>query len=223
MKLICRKCREWHAWCGTCKHPRLRSEFASSTKSSSGLQHHCLRCQYDRTGGHKIVGCSTCGIQYIHRRNVRQSGRAKPTCDACYGAVKRCTVCDVVKSIDEFSIARDKAIGRASLCRNCRSHKWKNRSAREKFTQRERAYSIDFETFEAMKAEQDDVCAICREPQSGGLYVDHDHLTGAVRALLCRGCNFAIGQMKDNPELLRTAADYVEHHRDSVIRPSSER
>lgn len=31
-------------------------------------------------------------------------------------------------------------------------------------------------------------CALCREDR-GRLYIDHDHTTGLVRGLLCRGCN----------------------------------
>lgn len=32
-------------------------------------------------------------------------------------------------------------------------------------------------------------CGCCREPDNE-LLIDHDHTTGYVRALLCRGCNF---------------------------------
>lgn len=43
-----------------------------------------------------------------------------------------------------------------------------------------------------------------------GAYVDHCHETGVVRGLLCHNCNFAIGYMKDNPQRLRAAANYLE-------------
>lgn len=41
------------------------------------------------------------------------------------------------------------------------------------------------------------------------LVIDHCHTTGAVRALLCNGCNSAIGMMKENPETLIAAAAYL--------------
>ena len=62
-----------------------------------------------------------------------------------------------------------------------------------------------------MLEEQAGLCAICRRAPAA--HVDHDHLTGAVRALLCFNCNGGLGQFKDDPAVLRAAAEYVERHR----------
>jgi hypothetical protein len=43
-------------------------------------------------------------------------------------------------------------------------------------------------------------------------HIDHDHKTGRVRALLCNTCNIGLGSFRDNAGLLRSAADYIEHH-----------
>jgi hypothetical protein len=46
--------------------------------------------------------------------------------------------------------------------------------------------------FNAMYFEQDGKCAI-ESCQREAKNIDHDHSTGAVRGLLCQGCNVAIG------------------------------
>lgn len=66
---------------------------------------------------------------------------------------------------------------------------------------------------------QDGLCAICGRPEttrscaSGEprrLSVDHDHVTGQVRGLLCHGCNVAIGHFGDDVEVLLSAVRYLE-------------
>lgn len=65
-------------------------------------------------------------------------------------------------------------------------------------------------------------CAICgrgertKHPLSQKvmeLSIDHCHVTGRTRGLLCDRCNRGIGLLQDDPELLRKAATYIEHHR----------
>lgn len=144
---------------------------------------------------------------------------------------KRCTGCGEVKSIEQFSLARN---GRAqqkpvrkSKCKTCQAS-----AARAWFqANRERAketrhahnlmtvYGITPEQYGAMLAEQGGVCAICQqdEPNEHGrtgtrfrLSVDHCHTSGRVRGLLCQKCNRAIGLLGDNIDLLRKAIDYLE-------------
>lgn len=62
---------------------------------------------------------------------------------------------------------------------------------------------------------QGGVCAICLGPPAEGdrgdrLHVDHDHVTGEVRGLLCSHCNTALGKFRDDPARLRRAAEYLE-------------
>lgn len=72
-------------------------------------------------------------------------------------------------------------------------------------------YGISVNEWEEMLLKQNSGCAICgKELDARTAHVDHDHETGKVRGLLCRACNFALGQLQDNPALLRRAAEYVE-------------
>ena len=53
-------------------------------------------------------------------------------------------------------------------------------------------------------------CNICGAQPDEPLRVDHNHETGAVRGLLCRNCNVALGLMQDSPERLQQALSYLQ-------------
>jgi hypothetical protein len=71
-----------------------------------------------------------------------------------------------------------------------------------------RQYGISFEQYTRMVREQHCLCAICGKNKK--LVVDHNHTTGAIRGLLCSTCNAGIGMMKESPDILRAAIDYIE-------------
>lgn len=81
-------------------------------------------------------------------------------------------------------------------------------------------YGLTIEQHDVMLATQNGLCAICSQsPKPDGiraanrLHADHDHVTGSIRALLCNNCNNGIGRFRDDPALLRAAAEYIESHR----------
>lgn len=66
--------------------------------------------------------------------------------------------------------------------------------------------------YQMMLVDQNGKCAICGcpPPEKKRLCIDHDHKSGEVRSLLCGQCNTGIGLMRDSPDILRRAADYLE-------------
>jgi hypothetical protein len=78
-----------------------------------------------------------------------------------------------------------------------------------------RRYGLDAATYDQMIVDQQGSCAVCRAPFKPAVspHVDHCHTTGAVRGLLCGGCNTGLGSFLDNPTALRSAADYIESFR----------
>ena len=74
-----------------------------------------------------------------------------------------------------------------------------------------RKYGITIEQFDIMMTLQNGVCALCkRPPKTYRLNIDHDHVTGRVRGLLCYRCNKFLVIRRHTASILRKAADYVE-------------
>jgi hypothetical protein len=58
---------------------------------------------------------------------------------------------------------------------------------------------------------QNNKCAICGDFQLGkSLHIDHCHITGNVRGLLCTKCNVGLGLFRDNIDYLLTAIMYLD-------------
>ncbi|WP_067638010.1 endonuclease VII domain-containing protein [Actinomadura latina] len=69
-------------------------------------------------------------------------------------------------------------------------------------------YGVTEQQVTQMIAEQGGVCVICLRAEAK--HVDHSHLSGLVRRILCFKCNGGLGQFHDDPQVLRLAADYLE-------------
>lgn len=78
---------------------------------------------------------------------------------------------------------------------------------------RKAKYGITTEQFNLLVEKQDNKCAICgidgKNTHKKVLCIDHDHITKHIRGLLCDTCNRAIGMLKDSPELLEKAQQYL--------------
>ena len=74
-------------------------------------------------------------------------------------------------------------------------------------------YGLTREQWDVKLVEQCGRCDICEQPLIGGrVVVDHDHITGKVRSLLCYRCNAGLAGIED--EKFRAAAlAYLEKHR----------
>lgn len=86
---------------------------------------------------------------------------------------------------------------------------WARNREKANAYQRKYHYGITQVEFEALLLAQDGRCAICRVLLLKPV-VDHDHDTQIVRGLLCSNCNVALGMMRDNPDTLLRAVDYLK-------------
>jgi hypothetical protein len=74
-------------------------------------------------------------------------------------------------------------------------------------------YKVSLDFIMALYVSQDKCCAICRTPiDFDNSRIDHSHVTGEVRGILCTSCNTGIGLLQDNPEILESAAEYIRRN-----------
>ncbi len=113
----------------------------------------------------------------------------------------------------------DKKGGRTNkVCRECHKQqckeRWHKRPWLDRWSSRHYMYGVTKEFLLDLHEQQQGKCKICGfEPQTNrGLHVDHCHATGKVRGLLCHGCNTGIGSMKEDPQILLNAIEYLRSY-----------
>lgn len=139
-----------------------------------------------------------------------------------------CTTCKVAKPAEAFRFenkAKGRRKARCGDCENARMRadrringEQRRKQGRESYVRRaatvylnnlKRKFGLTDEQAEWVAAAH--VCDLCGSDRGARkLVVDHCHDTGINRGVLCSNCNVALGQFKDDPALMRRAADYIE-------------
>ncbi len=81
-------------------------------------------------------------------------------------------------------------------------------------------YGITDDQYHQRLARQGYKCLICNATTSGNgnshyFDVDHDHVTGKIRGLLCRRCNVTAGVLENNVERIKSLTRYIQFHKDN--------
>jgi len=132
--------------------------------------------------------------------------------------LRKCISCgleayDMEDAIERFVKNKGSKYGLRNLCIKCcvernaahpKQKEWKTDH------QTKKRYGVSAEEYKKAMAESSS-CVLCDSQEN--LCYDHCHTTMKFRGVLCRKCNTALGLFKDNPELLRKAAEYVEQQR----------
>ena len=117
-----------------------------------------------------------------------------------------CVVCKVDKPEDDFYLRGDRGkVKRRSECKPCMGRKARARRLRDRYGMHEFDFFVLVKTAQAK-------CMLCRKPflTIAEINVDHDHVTGKVRGVLCMPCNTGIGLLGDSIEGLERAVDYLK-------------
>lgn len=140
--------------------------------------------------------------------------------------MKTCSKCNQELSLTEF-YKRDQTRYR-SACKKCevaanleRYRKTGGKAAQAVRSRKHnlKKYGLTAEQYDLMLESQGGVCAICstegafESRQGYRLFVDHCHITGNVRGLLCHSCNAGLGHFRDSTQLLETASRYLNENR----------
>ena len=139
---------------------------------------------------------------------------------------KTCTGCRQTKPLTEFFSRGGKLShlykSQCKLCMQTKRQQWANENRdhlndwrRNNWVtknRRLRRRGATQQMYDVMYEAQRGCCALCNEPEEkfAWLCIDHDHDTGKIRGLLCPNCNRGIGLLRDNADLLRKAATYID-------------
>lgn len=138
--------------------------------------------------------------------------------------LKTCNLCGIAQPAENFHRKASAPDGLNYRCKICASayrhqHYTDNLDSARAYYQdvgRYRLlnskYGVDKDLYNQMLADQAGVCAICKlpPPELRRLHLDHDHVTGKARGLLCAKCNSMLTHFGDRPEGLLRVLDYVQ-------------
>jgi len=167
----------------------------------------CKQCQVEKVYSefnyhadnrdHLTGKCKQCIREYRKQRELREFN---PNLEGN----KVCCRCKKEKAKNNFIYNKSSTDGFNGWCRSCA----KDDALLKK-------YNISLSVYNQLLQQQGFACKLCKTLIPGGpqdqFVVDHDHITGQVRGLLCNHCNTGIGKLHDDPILLRFAALYIEN------------
>jgi hypothetical protein len=151
--------------------------------------------------------CKECSNAY-HR--ARRTPKKIPLDPNATGRV--CTSCGTFKALTEFHINKHCPYGRDPACKECRVNHRREYVLAFPESRRDSnlksRFGIRITDYNAMDVNQEGKCWICHK-ELKILAVDHDHVTGAVRGLLCKQCNTMLGLARESFDILANAAAYL--------------
>lgn len=75
-------------------------------------------------------------------------------------------------------------------------------------------YGVSYDEYKKLLNLYNHQCAICKSKatKKHSLHLDHCHISGKIRGIICYKCNFALGYFQDSIPNLIAATQYLRHH-----------
>lgn len=216
-----------------CKiHGNLSDKDIGKRKGKRIGQFFCLICNRERNARFqekkkKII--EELGEYKVTRRNKRHE--PMPTEKVCkkHGLLDKASL-----------IYTEKGLLRCRLCQYEKNRSWQKRNPEKQKQYKRQTYlrhceryteeailrqrKITKEEYLALIEKQDNKCAICfleesvimrKDRSVSPLSIDHDHISGKLRGLLCARCNRGLGSFKESEERLINAINYLRLHKNA--------
>jgi hypothetical protein len=184
-----------HKKCHDCQEIKPLEAFHVNRRDPSGRMHFCKVCTHQR---------------YIFRRYGTGPDRRRPK--LIDPDKKWCPRCSQALPKSAFGRNVSKKGGLTAYCLACHNEVSRDNRIKIDGSTRsyhlKRRYGLSEDDVKRLIEQQGDVCAICAVAKPE--HVDHDHLSGKVRGVLCFNCNGGLGQFKDDIGRLINAIAYLE-------------
>jgi hypothetical protein len=219
--------------CGRCKTVKPLSDFAACKSAKDGKQNRCKACDREV----RIPYYQKCREETAARELAERTAKALST-------EKTCPRCKCLKPLTDFHRRRTNADGHTGWCKECKAVAGRKRylENQEKRCSTTQAYYKAHpiwarghrirkfwpgstweevnDKYESILKSQNDCCQICQRHRSEFpkyMDIDHNHVTGQVRGIICNDCNHALGLLKADIGLdyLRRAVTYIEQYQES--------
>lgn len=198
--------------CKTCEALKPNTEFNKDLSRSDGLANHCRACAALR--------------QAAYTRRPEKTSAPE--------GMKRCWTCKQTLPHDNFTKSGITFDGFMKACRKCnlkRSRYWRENNrehfasymreyrkthlAEVKDNERKKKFAVPSGWYAETLTAQGGACAICLTTEAkgrGDFHIDHCHVSGKIRGLLCQHCNLMLGHARDRADVLLEAVAYLKRH-----------
>lgn len=164
---------------------------------------------------------SWCKVCVNARAVERRKAKVFPDFDP--ETLKCCTKCKETKKVTEYQRSKDSLDGFRPECRECTYQRHKEYASRPTVRARLKEqgllramqvlYGLSAEEYKTL-CETQTFCLICLTSFEGKKRnVDHNHVTGEVRGLLCDSCNLFIGLVKEDTNIISKMIKYLEKYK----------